>query len=150
MAQRTVEDRLREEYFLLLPEARRVLEELETKVRHCLLPLSSRLDKYERLLVTSRIKDCESALEALRRRQEAATFDPGRSDFYTLTSLNDLAGVRVLAFPKRRLTDANAALRGHPIFSSWTPDPVSCRRRRWGAIGAQVLRLLRGQHKTSR
>lgn len=124
MAQRTVEDRLREEYFLLLPESRRVLEELETKVRHCLLPLSSRLDKYERLIVASRIKDCESALEALRRRQEAATFDPECSDLYTLTSLNDLAGVRVLAFPKARLTEANTALRGHPLFSSWTPDPV--------------------------
>lgn len=124
MAQRTVDDRLREEYFLLLPEARRVLEELEVKVRHCLLPLSSQLDKYERLVVTSRIKDCESALEALRRRQEAATFDPERGDFYTLTSLNDLAGVRVLAFPKGRLTDANAALLGHPLFSPWTPDPV--------------------------
>lgn len=124
MAQRTVDDRLREEYFLLLPEARRVLEELEVKVRHCLLPLSSQLDKYERLVVTSRIKDCESALEALRRRQEAATFDPERGHFYTLTSLNDLAGVRVLAFPKGRLTDANAALRGHSLFSSWAPDPV--------------------------
>lgn len=124
MAHRTVDDRLREEYFLLLPEARRVLEELEVKVRHCLLPLSSQLDKYERLVVTSRIKDCESALEALRRRQEAATFDPELGDFYTLTSLNDLAGVRVLAFPKGRLTDANAALRVHPLFSSWTPDPV--------------------------
>ena len=27
MAERTVEDRLREEYFLLLPEVRRILEE---------------------------------------------------------------------------------------------------------------------------
>jgi ppGpp synthetase/RelA/SpoT-type nucleotidyltranferase len=80
IAQRTVEDRLREEYFLLLPKTRRVLEELEAEVRHCLLPLSGRLDKYERVVVTSRIKDCESALEALRRRQEAATFDHDRSD----------------------------------------------------------------------
>jgi hypothetical protein len=119
-----VEDRLREEYFLLLPETRRVLEELETKVRHCLLPLSNRLDKYERLVVTSRIKDCESALEALGRRQEATTFDPERGDYYTLTSLNDLAGVRVLAFPKCRLIDANTALLGHSLFSSWKSDPV--------------------------
>jgi hypothetical protein len=124
MAQRTVEDRLREEYFLLLPETRRVLEELEAKVRHCLLPLSSRLAEYERLVVTSRIKDCESALQALRGDREAGTFDRERGDSYTLTSLNDLAGVRVLAFPKGRLTDANAALRGHPLFSSWAPDPV--------------------------
>ena len=84
MAGRTVEDRLREEYFGLLPDARRVLEELEAEVRHALLPISSRLDRYERLVVTSRIKDCESALEALRRRQEGATFDPDRVQSYTL------------------------------------------------------------------
>ena len=75
MAERTVEDRLREEYFALLPDIRRVAEELETKVRHCLLPISSRLDRYEQLAITSRIKECDSALDALRRRQEFATFD---------------------------------------------------------------------------
>ncbi len=45
MAERTVEDRLREEYFLLLPDVARILEELKTEVRHCLLPLSGKLDK---------------------------------------------------------------------------------------------------------
>jgi hypothetical protein len=121
---RTVEDRLRQEYFELLPDARRVLEELETKVRHCLLPISNSLNKYERLVVTARIKDCESALGAVRRRQEGGTFDPERSELYTLTSLNDLAGVRVLTFPRARLTQVNAALQSHPMFSSWTPDPI--------------------------
>jgi len=122
MATRSVEDQLRGEYFLLLPDTRRVAEELETKVRHRLLPLSSQLDKYERVVVLARIKDCESALEALRRRQEGATFDPDRSDLYTLTNLNDLAGVRVLAFPKSRFNQAHDDLRS--LFSSWTSDPV--------------------------
>lgn len=99
MAERTVEDRLREEYFALLPDVRRVAEELETKVRHCLLPISSRLDRYERLVITSRIKECESALDALRRRQEFATFDRDRPERYTLHSLKDLAGIRVSVFP---------------------------------------------------
>jgi hypothetical protein len=122
MSDRTVEDRLREEYFILLPDARRVLEELEAEVRHCLLPLSNRLDRYERLAVISRIKDCESALAALRRRQEGATFDPDRADSYTLTALNDLAGVRVLAFPRGRLIEADGDLCRR--FPSWTPDPI--------------------------
>lgn len=122
MGERTVEDRLREEYFELLPDARRVAEELEAEVRHCLLPVSGRLDRYERIVVASRIKDCESALDALRRRQESATFDPGRGESYTLTALNDLAGVRVLAFPRSRLIEADHDLRQR--FSSWTSDPV--------------------------
>ena len=61
--ERTIEDRLREEYFDLLPDIRRVVDELEAEVRHCLVPISLGLDKYERLVVTSRIKECESALD---------------------------------------------------------------------------------------
>lgn len=122
MGGRTPEDRLREEYFVLLPDIRRVLEELEAEVRHCLLPLSRVLDRYERLVVTGRVKDCESALGALRRRQEGAIFDSDRASSYTLTALNDLAGVRVLAFPRTRRLEANRDLRQR--FSSWASDPV--------------------------
>ena len=120
--ERTVEDRLREEYFDLLPAVRRVLDELEAEVRHCLVPISLRLDEYERLVVTSRVKECESALGSLRRRQEGATFDSGRPELYSLDSLNDLAGVRVLAFPRTRLAEADRKLRER--FPSWTADPV--------------------------
>jgi ppGpp synthetase/RelA/SpoT-type nucleotidyltranferase len=127
MKERTAEDRLREEYFALLPDARRVLEELEAEVRHSLLPLLNQLDKHEKLTFTSRIKDCESALGALRRRQEGAVFDPDRADSYSLKSLNDLAGVRVLAFPRSRWVEADHLLRRHPQFALWTPDPVRLR-----------------------
>jgi ppGpp synthetase/RelA/SpoT-type nucleotidyltranferase len=82
-----------------------------------------RLDEYERLLVTSRVKECESALDSLRRRQEGATFDSGQPASYSLDSLNDLAGVRVLAFPHSRLKEADRKLRER--FPLWTPDPVS-------------------------
>ncbi len=122
MTERTVEDCLREEYFALLPEARAVADELETRVRYLLLPLSTKLLRYEQLVVTSRVKDCESALQALRRRQEGRTFDPGKSDSYTLTNLRDLAAVRVLAFPPGRLIEADDMLRSH--FASWNSDPV--------------------------
>jgi hypothetical protein len=120
--ERTTEDRLREEYFHLLPEIRRVAEELEAEIRYCVLPISRRLKQYEQLVVESRIKECESAIEALRRRQEAATFN--RDERYTLTSLNDLAGVRVLAFPRGRLKEINRMLRKCESFSNWSSDPV--------------------------
>ena len=103
--QRTIEDRLREEYSLLLPDIRRVTEQLEVEVKYCVLPILRTLNKYEHLVVKSRIKECESAIDSLRRRrgrQESATFDRDRPTLYTLTELNDLAGVRVLAFPRRQ------------------------------------------------
>jgi hypothetical protein len=122
MPERTPEDRLREEYFSLVPGMRRVLEELEAKVRHCLLPLTATLDKYERLVVRSRIKDCESALGKLRKEQEGKVFDPEQAGSYSLTALNDLAAVRVLAFPRSRWIEADQAVR--QLLSSWMPDPV--------------------------
>lgn len=109
--ERTIEDRLREEYFELLPVVGRVAAELEAEVRYAVLPICRRLDKYERLLVTSRIKECESALDALRRRQQGGTFDRDRPALYTLANLNDLAGVRVLVCPKGRLPEIDQELR---------------------------------------
>lgn len=102
-AGRTVEDRLREEYFQLLPEIRRVAGQLESQINYHLLSIANELEEYEQLLVKSRVKECESAVDGLRRRQEGASFDNDRPARYTLTSLNDLAGVRVLVFPRRRL-----------------------------------------------
>ena len=122
MSERTVEDHLREEYFGLLPKIKAVAEELEAQVRFCLLPLSTKLQTYERLEIQSRVKDCESGIQSLRRRIEGATFDRDRSDSYTLASLHDLAGVRVLAFPPGRLIEADTILRER--FPNWTPDHV--------------------------
>jgi len=49
--QRTIEDRLREEYSLLLPDIGRVTEQLESEVRYCVLPILRTLNKYEQLEV---------------------------------------------------------------------------------------------------
>ena len=100
MPDRTVEDRLPEEYFDLLPEIRRVLEHIEAEVKYRLLSISRKLDKFERLDVSSRLKACESAIESLKRRQEGNKFYKNPVKPYTLTNLKDLAGVRVLVFPK--------------------------------------------------
>lgn len=122
MQRRTVEDRLREEYFDVLPEIRRVVEYVEAVAQYRLLPIIGQLDHFEQVTVRSRVKECESAVESLRRHQEGATFDPDTAESYTLKSLKDLAGVRVLAFPRRRLHEIDTALR--QAFAGWTEDPV--------------------------
>lgn len=122
MAERTIEDRLREEYFELLPDIRRVVEHLEAKVKYCVLPISRKLDKHEQIVVKSRIKECDSALDALRRHQEGGTFDRTYPDRYSLTDLKDLAGVRVLAFPRSRWKEVDMELRQR--FIDWESDPV--------------------------
>ena len=122
MAGRSIEDRLREEYFDLLPDIRRVAQQLEAEVRYCVLPVCLKLKPHERLVAKSRIKECESAVEALRRRQEGATFDRDQPEPYTLTALNYLSGARVLGFPRSRLTQVDEML--HERFPGWTSDPI--------------------------
>jgi hypothetical protein len=83
--------------------------------------LISTLDRYERIEVKSRIKDCESALGKLRRREKGREFDAAGN--YSLRSLNDLVGIRVYAFPRSRWLDANRDLRQSEHFSKWEPEP---------------------------
>jgi hypothetical protein len=123
MPERTPEDRLREQYFDLLPEIRNVTENLEAEVKFRVLPIFLDLhrDRGEQIVVKSRIKECDSAVASLRRRQEGLILDPERAEEYTLLELKDLAGVRVLAFPRARRTELNEVLRG--VFPAWDRDP---------------------------
>lgn len=122
MPERLVEDRLREQYFDLLPDIRRVVWQLETEIRYRTLSTVHRLKHYEQLVVKSRVKDCESALKSLRRRQEGGTFDSETPDRYSLLDLPDLAGVRVLVFPRGVLIEVDGELRAE--FPGWVSDPV--------------------------
>jgi hypothetical protein len=62
-------------------------------------------------------------VDALRRRQEGASFDDDQVARYSLANLKDLAGVRILVFPRQRIIQVDRALR--EIFGSWTADPVA-------------------------
>jgi len=117
---RLVEDLLRAEYVALLPSMQRTLTQVETEVRYALLPLTLPLDRYERVLVRGRIKESESAVDSLRRRQEGGTFVPETPGRYSLTSLPDLVGIRVLTFPHRHFENVRRLL--SPMTDAWTAD----------------------------
>jgi ppGpp synthetase/RelA/SpoT-type nucleotidyltranferase len=81
------------------------------------------LKSHEQVVVKSRVKDCESALDALRRRQsDGAAFDLDHPELYSLARLNDLAGIRIMAFPPSRLAEIESVMRA--TFPNWTADPV--------------------------
>jgi len=122
---RQVEDRLRAEYVDLVPAMQRTLTALMTEVNHILLPAILRLDQYEQILVKGRVKNSESAVDSLRRRQRLARFDIARAESYSLTTLPDLVGIRVLAFPQRRLQDVRRILEAEPRLSNWASDHIS-------------------------
>jgi len=122
---RQVEDRLRAEYVDLVPSMQRTLTALLTEVNHILLSAILTLDPYEQIVVKGRLKDSESAVDALRRRQEMGRFDVKQGESYSLTTLPDLVGIRVLAFPQRRLHVVRRILEAEPRLSGWKDDHLS-------------------------
>jgi ppGpp synthetase/RelA/SpoT-type nucleotidyltranferase len=137
MSERNVEDRLREEYFLPAPDIRRVLHQLQTDTSYLLLQISLDLKHHERIQIEARAKECESAIGALRRREEARQFDEDTPERYSLTNLPDLAALRVLVFPKPRLQEVHAIVSAK--YADWTSDPVTTGRppkfRAWKCHG---------------
>ncbi len=128
MPERTIQDRLREEYFRFLPEIRRVALHLETVIRFHTLPVLHDLKPYEQLVVKSRVKEFESAVKTLQNKQEGDVFDPEQPEKYSILKLRDLAGVRVLVFPFDRLKQVDQKLREYEPFQNWTSDPVKYAR----------------------
>jgi ppGpp synthetase/RelA/SpoT-type nucleotidyltranferase len=117
-----IEDLLREEYFDLLSEIRRAVWELETEIRHHTLRIVQTLKPPEQVIIKSRVKECESAVNSLRANSNGRVFDPEQKNSYSILNLPDLAGVRVLVFPNNRLVEVDETLRSH--FSTWTSKPV--------------------------
>jgi hypothetical protein len=122
MSIRTVEDRLREEYFDLLPELFRTADSLKAQIQFHLLPVARHLQNHESLVVKARVKECGSAMDALRRRNPGDVFDREQPELYTLKTLKDLIGVRILVFPSQLAIEVDSLLRRE--FPGWTSDPV--------------------------
>jgi len=110
---------------------KRVAERLKTQIQYAILPISTRLKPHENLMVKARVKDCNSAINKLQQynpidpllpRNPGGVFDRDRPEIYTLLTLRDLVGVRVLAFPSGIATEVDKIL--HSRFQDWTPDPI--------------------------
>jgi hypothetical protein len=130
MPERSIEDRLREEYFDLLPKMVRVAQSFTTEIEYLLRLFRKELALHESLVVKTRVKDCVSAIDKLRQfnpeyptaeRNPGGVFDRDRPDKYSLLLLRDLVGVRILVFPSKRAEQVDKALCGK--FRSWEFDP---------------------------
>jgi ppGpp synthetase/RelA/SpoT-type nucleotidyltranferase len=120
MAERSIEE--------LLPKMTRVLQSFTTEIEYLLRLIRKDLAPHETLVVKSRIKDCGSAIDKLRRREPGGVFDRDMPDKYSLLALRDLVGVRVLVFPSKRADAIDIALRGK--FQSWKADTIEDRGKR--------------------
>ena len=52
---------------------------MEAKVRWYLKDIAYALKKHQRIEIESRVKECNSAINALKRRQQSRSFDDTRS-----------------------------------------------------------------------
>lgn len=131
MLKRSIEDHLREQYFDLLPAMATVAADLKTRIEYALLPVRRELTSHENLQVKVRVKDCASSIDKLRQfnpldpsaeRNPGGVFDRDAPEKYTLLSLRDLVGARVLVFPSQRATEVDHIL--HTLFLGWKSDPI--------------------------
>ncbi len=118
----SIDDRLRREYFKLLPEMEHAKHYVEARVLNLLLPVRDRLRTYERVVTKTRLKDCESAINSLRKREEGGTFNRKQPERYTLRNLPDLVGIRIMAFPLSLIQRVNDIVCAD--FHDWRIDPI--------------------------
>ncbi len=117
---REIRNNLRDEYFRLLPDIRKILEEIEATISYALVSIKKNLKSHERIALHSRVKDCESAINKLR--PQGGKFLPNQAEEYSLLKLKDLAGVRVLVFPRRLMEEVDKQI--SVSLSGWTPKPI--------------------------
>lgn len=120
--EREIVNNLRDEYFKLLPDIRKILEEMEARISYALISIKKSLKNHEQIEIQSRVKDCESAIGALIRREEGRKSLPKQLKQYSLLRLKDLAGVRVLVFPRRLMKEADEQI--SKFFPDWNFDPI--------------------------
>lgn len=121
MNDRIVIDRLRQEYSSLRPEMAKVERLLVDQVRWHLKFLAFDLKPYERIETESRIKECESAINTLKRKfgsEAQHEFEKGSQ--YNLKDLKDLVGLRILVFPPRLKEKVKDVISNE--FKSWNED----------------------------
>ncbi len=99
MNTRLVKDFLHDEYYDILPKLRLINKNTEVEIKHALLPIYSELKPYERIEVSTRIKDVESVIEKLKGKQEGNRFDEKNQKKYRIKDLKDLIGIRIAFFP---------------------------------------------------
>ncbi len=113
------ESLLRQEYSDLLPELVKVQQLLDAKIRWYLKDIIFSLKKkHQRIEIESRVKDCNSAISALRRRQQSRSFE--KNGYYSLTNLKDLVGFRILVFPPSLIKPVKKIITSK--FCTWKTD----------------------------
>ena len=119
MSMKETINRLRQDYFELKAAMCREQRQLASDARCFLKELEYSLNEHERIEIESRIKDCDSAIDSLKRKEACGRdFVDGVS--YSFRQLKDMVGLRILAFPTSVMVAANEIVMKR--FGDWQPD----------------------------
>ncbi len=92
-----VESRLQLEYLKVASALYKAKEYIEIEIKHTIKTQLLEAVHANKILISSRVKDCNSAITALKKKEEGRVFRDGRQ--YSITQLNDLIGLRISVFP---------------------------------------------------
>lgn len=121
----TDEARLKHEYEELLPKMKKLQSLLDASLRWYLKDEMVSLTHSERIDISSRFKNCESAINKLKRilrnkkeGESKSSIDPNH--YYSLTKLKDLVGIRISVFPASKVKIFRQLIADK--FADWQED----------------------------
>ena len=104
-----IEKWIQEEYKNLRPALNKLRKKVKKEIRTCLSDFTQSLEPWQRIEIRSRIKECNSAIDSLRKR-----------NFHTLNDLVDLVGIRIVVFPASLAEKVEGVLIDY--FKTLVPD----------------------------
>lgn len=119
-SEKSIINTLRDEYYNILPSLEAANTQINLEISCLLKVIICDLKPHQRIRVITRIKECESAINALRRRKESRTFESNGD--YSLKTLPDLVGARILYFSNDIRTEIDTKLKNH--FKGWAENPI--------------------------
>lgn len=92
-----IESQLQLNYLKIANELFQAKEYIEIEIKHTLKTLLLEPVHANKILISSRVKDCNSAITSLKMKEEGGVFRDDKK--YLITQLNDLVGLRISFFP---------------------------------------------------
>lgn len=92
-----IESQLQLEYLKIANKLYKAQEYIEIEIKHTIKTQLLKAVHANKILISSRVKDCNSAIISLKKKEEGRVFRDNKQ--YSITQLNDLIGIRVSVFP---------------------------------------------------
>ena len=123
MTQEDLKNRLKLEYIDLFKEMKRIQNRLVLNLNCIIKNVINNLKEYEKIIVESRIKTCESSIQKIITKYEGNVINYNDYSKIKIKDLKDLIGLRISVFPSNYINVIEDLIKSQ--FLTWEYDPIS-------------------------